>query len=323
MKTIIPGKVNINHVMWQPFNGCTRNCPGCYAKASTQDKGYGGCELLHLMYSKDPVVIADQFTISLDSVKKVPIELHNSLLSLWEDYYRNEKGSSERGLPQLCITCRDLETLNFWIEELGVSRREFLYPVTVLSLSDDIRSGYTPPELQKDLKGASTILNRNLLITDSVAKEEHPFNINGMFDSVYVTLFKQPLSQLSEVKDIANWCKVILKADESFCKVIPDACMIESLKYSHNGNTCTAGIDKVHVWAKGAATACPYDAGRWMHRLGDREVNEDIFIEIEQATTNMKDSPCHSCTIPDTIDVLEQTDPELVKAVINKLGIKY
>ena len=323
MRVITPGTVNISHVMWQPVNGCTRNCKGCYSNQSLQEKGYGGSELLHLMFSNEPEVVADQLTVGLDTLDNVPIELGNSLIELWEKKYIFQKKGPLANLPDLCVTCRDFETLSKWIIALDMSLHEFLYPISVLSFSDDLPKDVTQHGLTREACG--TTLNRNLLVTEI---EEHPFDFSPLFDSVYITLFKHPIGTLPPKKEgrsyLANWCETILKSDEAFCKVIPDSCVVEALKWKFEHKACSAGIDKVHVWAKGAVTGCPYDPLKMIHRVDKREVNPNLFLEIEAASdTQNFHLPIKQCLVVNSLDRLWKSDKKLVQETMKKLGLDY
>lgn len=319
MKIITEGKINISHVMWQPINACTKNCKGCYANQSPQDKGYGGSELLYLVYSDQPKIIANQFTISLDTIKTIPSELYNSLNKLWSEVYLLRKGDPEKNfLPELCLTTRDFSTLDFWCKNLEMTAEDFLNPVSVISFSDDLEKG------MESLNGCDVHYNRNLLVKDQLSK---PYDFNRIFDSVYVTLFKYPLGTTSTkeegVNHLRNWSEVILRADESRCKVIPDACVVDAFKWKFEQKACTAGIDKVHVWAKGACTGCPYDAKRIIHWMDSRKVDPDLYTEFEKACYPKLHLPIKQCPIVDSLDRLYKQDEKLVKEVINRLGLKY
>lgn len=297
MRIITPGKVNLEHIMWEPQGSCSHNCNGCYAAFSPAR--YFAGEPIHL--NNDSNVSANQLTLSLNSG---PNDIgRNFMLRLISD----APWWSKR-FPELCITCHDETTLALWSGNLSTSIVLSQLPVKMVSLST------CPTKYFSDMCKEKRIhLNWNALaepgLDISKAKDK--------VDSVYLILKKSPLGDKQDKEAVIVWRDLFLQSVEGFdFKVIPDACVVESFGFMELGLACSAGISKLHVWADGGCTGCPYDSKRVIHKKEKHKVSYELLKELQwaSASRSLNDSPIEFCGIWSAVDEVDMHDVKKVVA---------
>jgi hypothetical protein len=167
---------------------------------------------------------------------RAPKELCDLLREIWEIYQITKE---EHEQPELCITVKHQSSLSIWANALGLTLKEFLKPLSMLSLSNMPPLGKNCTTLAKLCEDTATTLNYNLVATKLGHKEE--IGIRYAHQTCLV-LRKKPLGESPEVSDIIALQNV-------------DACIGNLV-----GRPCGAGIHFLHVWPGGIVTGCPYDS---------------------------------------------------------------
>lgn len=305
MITRTPGVVHVENVMWQPQFNCEVDCKGCYVAESLSSKFQGlNTDILELVFLREKI-LCSQFTISLDTVNHHDERLALTLRGLWNFYREAQRCNCENTtrfehLPELCVTAFNLDTVKGWAYEMGLTLEQFLYPLTVLSLSNmpahrDIAEG-----LHILTKESKTTLNYNRMVTKSgVSDTAFQVGVENS-DQTYLVLEKAPLGGEQSVDAIDRWFQARSKVPSD--KLAMDACIEDSTQKIREGIKCGAGISKIHVWPTGAVSGCPYDAHHVITGVSTEPVN--VFEEVERAVL---DRPCHSmdkCTIASALQDL-------------------
>ena len=337
MQVKSPGRVHVDHVMWQPIFNCKMGCDKCYVAESPAAK-YNGpvtAEIIDLVFSKyisedkKNYVVCGQFTVSLDSLIEFPTTLLDELNSLWSLYKEaddcgcettTKKSIDNNQLPELCVTAFNMNTINNWCSKLGMTLHQFLAPLTVLSLSNLPVQGKKCLEIQEACKATRTVLNYNKMINSPKDIESKSFEMGVRYaDHVYLVLKKSPLGQEQNVEDMINLFKAVKHVPPE--KLTRDACITDAVKKINTNFKCGAGIQKVHVWPDGSVTGCPYDAHHKAQDTYENHTEGKTFSVWEQIDTVVNSPSCHPmdfCGIPAALrsvnDKVNNQKKELDKA---------
>jgi hypothetical protein len=302
MKVMTPGKLHFDHIMWEPDGRCEGKCAGCY-QAQSPSRSYNGplnSQILKYIF-EDKSVFCDQLTISLNRVE--PSEkLVNTLANLWIDIYR---GKENPLLPRLCLTIRNSQEFLQWRERLGLNLYQLANPLSIISFSE----GCSP-------EGIHTNLNRNFLVEDNFSWKECSISAT---ETTYLMLKKPVLGKKVNLEDLENWFQTYLSFMPFSETIIPDTCIVESIRCLKTGYICSAGLEKAHVWADGVVTACPYDSLRQTSNNG-----RSLFAQLDTMNAGnfvYNQYPIEYCGIPVAIRELQKKNPGLVNSVIRKLGL--
>lgn len=283
--------IQISHIMWQPIFKCKATCKGCYVRESESSK-YNGplrADILDYIF-KDKKVDCEQLTISLDTLYSFSDvqDLVQKLKDLWKLYREGEKtvfggeksfSKEDRYLPELCVTVQNMNALTLWLQQLEMSLEQFMYPLTVLSLSQLPVQGKVCLPLVEEAEKNNVILNYNKVVTEKTASQKG-FEMGVRYaHRTYLALHKNPLGE-EQNPDAPQYIEdAIQAADEQHRnKITVDVCITDALiKTRKEEHACSAGISKVHVWPDGSVTGCPYDSH---HIMGEKL--PDTFQELRQ-----------------------------------------
>jgi len=269
-----PGIISINHVMWQPIFECIGSCTGCYVKKSPSARYTGPIKTEVLDLIKEGKLKCDQLTISLDSFRKPApakvkefTDILKHLLATWSTHD-----------PELGFAVHDVNALTQWIYAMNMKLSEVLKKITILQISSFPALGKDCDELRAACKSADTILIYNKTIKPTTATSKKFAMACRYADKVHLVLHKSVLGERQSRSAISNWARAIKASPAD--KLELDQCMTSSRKWIENAYSCSAGIDRVHIWPDGFATACPYDSNRCYLNDTDCEVNTWESLEM-------------------------------------------
>lgn len=327
MLTISKDSLSIQHIMWQPIFKCIMGCRGCYVAESPSSKYRGRfvSEIVDLVFQSE-TVNCEQFTISLDSLSEPHDDLVLTLKWLWWFYSQGKdcgcatvtrKSLNQKDLPELCVTVKNIQTLQQWARWVGMSMVEFLKPLTLVSLSKFPASAGGAQGFQRTTQHTKTVLNYNHLAKDN-HKQASTDNGYKYSDQVYMVFMKKPLGEEQNPAGydtlLDNTAAAVAQRG-SFSDVHVDQCIKDAGKYNKTGLTCGASIHKVHVWPDGSVTGCPYDS---MHRGHDGvcprppAMRHCTWTELKSAVINRQCHPMELCKIPQMLKELEERDKNKV-----------
>lgn len=293
--------IQIDHVMYQPIFHCTAGCRGCYIAASPSSKYNGpvNTEILDLIF-KTKKVSCRQLTISLDTMKEAPPEeLLSALGVIWNNYWTSRRDY----FPDLCVTAHDWTTLVRWAKWMKISTRDFIAPLTVLSLSRFPIKASTCEQIKEITTKTKTTLNYNRLAEPITRKIELANGIQYA-DHIYLVYKKNPLGSKQSVKELQNLRNLydhVLSMRSDRNTITIDKCISDSLQHNKTGKTCGAAISKVHVWPDGSTTGCPYNS----HHIGQKRNRELIqyntWQSLQDTIVNRACHPMGHCKIPNML----------------------
>lgn len=318
MKIITPKEIGIDHIMWQPTSNCNEKCDGCYVRKSIASKYKGPLqtEILDLIF-KYKTVLCSQFTISLDTFLQ-PKEAHKALARSIDWLFNCYNESKElKNLPDLCITARDINSVERWCCLLGMELSQFLGPIKILSLSSFPVQEKEIKNLENICKRTQTVLNYNVLIRENTSTKKE-FGIGCKHaDQIYIVLYKEALGlhqKYKAVKDLLKAAAVASKIAKG--KVYIDRCLLDSDHYIETGEKCGAGIEKIHIWPNGMATACPYDSGYVVAGNSSSE-KQNTWVELSKIINSTMCHPMSFCSIPGVLQDIKKDYERLKKTVDN------
>lgn len=274
--------IYFDHIIWQPTFTCNSMCKKCYIATYKHAKTpYMGPEILNLI--KDNKVQCEQFTLSLDDTHQLNKELVRDLDRPWGAF----------GIPKLCVTANNWSNIKTWASQLlKGDLKGFLQPLHTLSLSSLPRLGKDCEEPVELCEQTDTVLNYNKVATKKLIGSKS-FEIGCRYsDMVHLVLEKSPLGEDLKEGALDAWFDV--KDEVPPEKLQQDACLQWAQKRINGSqNTCSAGVNLVHIWPDQTVTGCPYDSKHIA------TVGTDSLLGILAYT---KDTSCMlHCHIPEAL----------------------
>jgi hypothetical protein len=299
-----PGRIHLQHIMWQPTFNCPQKCKGCYINQSpaAQYTFPISDQILKLIYEDDKVR-CDQLTIALDSFHSPPQFLIDALKKVWTAH-REEKLPFP---PELCVNVYSWNMALCWARAMGLSDLDFLKPLTMLSLSTLPVQGKQCSALHELCHSASVTLNYNHTVTKQDL-DSKSFEMGVRYaDHVHLVLHKNTLGSSHSDESWESWFKarkLVQKWAPEKLKV--DTCITESLRFVATKKSCGAGITKVHIWPDNSVTGCPYDALHLTtsNDYGKQQVTYDVLEELEKIVNGQCGLSIGFCNIPAEIGYL-------------------
>lgn len=260
---------HIHHIMWQPTANCSCRCAGCYVPQMQQSEI--NIDIAIKVFSERSIA-CNQFTLSADNLTQFPKELKDAVRGIWKQYPRTEVINgieiAVTGQPELCVTAHSWNTVQCWARDLEMSVDDFLWPVSILSLSTFPSLGKNIAEMIDQCHRNDTKVNFNYMVKGG-EENSKAFEMGCRYaDQVYLVLKKAPLGQEQDPMAFANWLKARdIAKKEAKDKLIEDTCVLDSIHKIHvstsiqeQNTLCGAGKTKKHVWPDGTITGCPYDS---------------------------------------------------------------